>query len=215
MAAPSVTIGVLALQGAFREHLRALSEFEGVSALPVRTKEQLATVDALVIPGGESTTMGLVAERSGLLEELRAMTRARQKPVFATCAGLIMLAQRAQHEKTGGQPLLGGLDVVVDRNFFGTQLQSFEATMDVRLPGDEAASTCHAVFIRAPAILEVGIRVEVLATLPVDKSPRPLEKPCIVAARQGPFLVTAFHPELTADRRWHAYFVDQVRATKG
>eukprot|EP00045_Choanoeca_perplexa_P005361 m.45274 g.45274 ORF g.45274 m.45274 type:complete len:141 (+) comp13080_c0_seq14:630-1052(+) len=118
----AVTIGVLALQGAFREHIQRLNALEGVTAIAVRRGAQLQEVDALVLPGGESTTMGLVAKRSGILQDLQSFVTSK-KPLFATCAGLIMLAKEAQHCKQGGQPLLGVLDVIVDRNFFGSQLQ--------------------------------------------------------------------------------------------
>lgn len=191
-------IGVLALQGAFVEHIARLRRL-GVDALEVRTAAQLATVDGLIIPGGESTTMGLVAQRWGLVEPLRAWVHSG-RPTWGTCAGMILLAERAAGQKQGGQPLLGGLDVTVNRNYFGRQVHSFETTLNV--PSFDPPQS-PGVFIRAPAITEIGVGVEVLAALP---------GPVYVAVRQGAILATAFHPELTADTRWHALFVEMVRA---
>jgi len=188
-------VGVLAVQGAFAEHEAALAEV-GAEARQVRTPEQLDGLDGLVIPGGESTTFGLVAQRSGLLPALQRAVVQQRLPTFGTCAGMIMLARAT----TGGpQPLVGGMDTVVRRNAFGRQVASFEAELDVPALGPEPLV---AVFIRAPWIEQAGTGVEVLASR--DGHP--------VAARQGHLLVTAFHPELTADRRLHARFVDLVRA---
>jgi len=207
-------VGVLALQGAFREHIRLLGKIPGVTAVAVRTQAQLDSVQGLVLPGGESTTMGLVAERSGLLPGLRDLVAKGECPIFATCAGLIMLADKAEGQKDGDQPLLGGLRVTVDRNHFGTQLQSFQTELEINADELGGSPTCTAMFIRAPSILEVhDDTVEVLATLPQALSPNPLESgDSIVAARQGTILVTAFHPELTEDLRWHEVFVRSVQA---
>lgn len=198
-------IGVLALQGAFREHILKLQAL-GVDAVEVRLPRELDDLDALIIPGGESTTMGKLAEAFGLLEPLKAFTR--EKPAWGTCAGLIMLAARAQRQKKGGQPLLGGLDITVDRNYFGRQVDSFEADLDVPALAEVARpedpqGPFHAIFIRAPAVIEVGPEVEVLARLP-DQGP-------IVAVRQGHLLGTAFHPELSNDLRFHRYFLEMVK----
>lgn len=198
----TLKIGVLALQGAFIEHIGMLRRL-GVEAVEVRKPEQLADLDGLIIPGGESTTMGLVAERWGLVEPLRAWVEAG-KPVWGTCAGMILLAERAVGQKQGGQPLLGGLDVTVNRNYFGRQVDSFETDLHVPLWGD---APFHAIFIRAPAIVEIGVTVEPLARVTT-----PTGETVIAAARQQNLLATAFHPELTTDTRWHALFVEMVRA---
>jgi 5'-phosphate synthase pdxT subunit len=189
-------IGVLALQGAFAEHLAMLRRI-GARARLVRLPGELAEVDALVIPGGESTTIGKLLVDYALLEPLRERVRAGL-PVFGTCAGAIMLARDIGRD----QPLLGVMDMVVERNAFGRQLQSFEA--DLPLQG-LAGPPLRAVFIRAPVIAAVGPGVQVLARLPDGR---------IVAARQGPLLATAFHPELTDDQRLHRLFVREVAATR-
>ncbi|MDX6647944.1 MAG: pyridoxal 5-phosphate synthase pdxT subunit, partial [Miltoncostaeaceae bacterium] len=167
----------------------------GADPVQVRRPEELEGLDGLVLPGGESTTVGLVAQRTGLLPALRAAIVEQALPVFGTCAGLIMLAR----ETTGGaQPLIGGLDLVVRRNAFGRQAASFEAELEVPALGPQPVP---GVFIRAPWIEWAGPGVEVLAS----------HRGHIVAARQGDRLVTAFHPELTGDRRFHASFVDGLR----
>jgi len=194
-----VTIGILALQGAFVEH-EAMVRRLGAQAVQVRKPEQLAGLDGLIIPGGESTTMGLVAERWGLVEPLRAWVRSG-KPTWGTCAGMIMLADRATGQKEGGQTLLGGLDVTVNRNYFGRQNESFETWLRVPALGE---APIRAVFIRAPAIIETGNTVEVLAAVPGRG------EDVIAAVRQGNILATAFHPELTDDLRWHALFLAMV-----
>ena len=194
-----VTIGILALQGAFVEH-EAMVRRLGAQAVQVRKPEQLADLDGLIIPGGESTTMGLVAERWGLVEPLRAWVRSG-KPTWGTCAGMIMLADRATGQKEGGQTLLGGLDVTVNRNYFGRQNESFETWLRVPALGE---APIRAVFIRAPAIVAAGASVEVLATVPGRG------EDVIAAVRQGNILATAFHPELTDDLRWHALFLAMV-----
>lgn len=195
-----VRIGVLALQGAFREHV-AMVRKAGGEAVEVRTPEQLEGLDGLIIPGGESTTMGLVAQRWGLVEPLRAWVAAG-KPVWGTCAGMILLANRATGQKQGGQPLLGGLDVTVNRNYFGRQVDSFEALLTVK--GFDPPES-PGIFIRAPGITEIGEAVEPLAELP---------GPVYAAVRQGVILATAFHPELTPDLRWHQLFIEMVRQAK-
>lgn len=196
----NTTIGVLALQGAFLEHETMLRQL-GVRPVEVRKPEQLTGLDGLIIPGGESTTMGLVAERWGLVAPLKAWVQSG-KPTWGTCAGMILLAERAIGQKAGGQPLIGGLDVTVNRNYFGRQADSFETLLHVPVLGEPPI---RAVFIRAPAIVEIGAGVDVLATT----AGRAGEE-VIVAVQQGNLLATAFHPELTNDLRWHAYFVSQV-----
>eukprot|EP00128_Syssomonas_multiformis_P018779 Colp12_sorted_trinity150504_noHs@1294 len=204
---PVINIAVLAIQGAFVEHVNLFNKIPGVKAFQVRSQADLADpkIDGIVIPGGESTTMGIVAERSGLLEPLRKWVHSG-KPTWGTCAGMIMLSNQALHAKQDGQTLIGGLHIVVDRNHFGSQLQSFETKLEAPILGAEPT---HAVFIRAPAVLEAGSDVTVLA-----KYPKANGESVIVAVQQGPLLATAFHPELTADLRWHQLFVDMVRKQK-
>ncbi|NJN81764.1 MAG: pyridoxal 5'-phosphate synthase glutaminase subunit PdxT [Caldilineaceae bacterium] len=192
------------LAGAFAEHISILRRL-GVQAVEVRRPEQLQAIDGLIIPGGESTTMGLIAERWGLVGPLREWVH-RGRPTWGTCAGMILLAEEATGQKKGGQPLLRGLDVTVNRNYFGRQTDSFETMLTVPKLGD---SPCPAVFIRAPAITRAGPEVEVLARLTRDD-----EESIIVAVCQGPILATAFHPELTQDTRWHELFIEMVNAGK-
>lgn len=189
-------IGVLALQGDVREHLIALAAADAV-ARPVRRPEELAEVDALVIPGGESTTMSKLAVLFGMLEPLRERVRAGM-PVYGTCAGMIMLADKLLDGRDD-QETLGGIDMIVRRNAFGRQNESFEAQID--FTGIEGGPV-EGVFIRAPWVESVGASAEVLATYDGHT----------VAVRQGNVLATSFHPELTGDDRVHAYFVDMVRA---
>ncbi|WP_330329479.1 pyridoxal 5'-phosphate synthase glutaminase subunit PdxT [Streptomyces sp. NBC_00536] len=189
-------IGVLALQGDVREHLIALASADAV-ARPVRRPEELAEVDALVIPGGESTTMSKLAVLFGMLEPLRERVRAGM-PVYGTCAGMIMLADKLLGGRDD-QETLGGIDMIVRRNAFGRQNESFEASIDF---AGIAGGPVEGVFIRAPWVESVGAAAEVLATYDGHT----------VAVRQGNVLATSFHPELTGDHRVHAYFVDMVRA---
>ncbi|MFD9036515.1 pyridoxal 5'-phosphate synthase glutaminase subunit PdxT [Streptomyces sp. NPDC059567] len=189
-------IGVLALQGDVREHLIALAAADAV-ARPVRRPEELAEVDGLVIPGGESTTISKLAELFGLMEPLRESIAAGL-PVYGTCAGLIMLADKILDPRSG-QETFGGIDMIVRRNAFGRQNESFEA--GVTVTGIEDGPV-EGVFIRAPWVESVGAQVEVLAE----------HEGHIVAVRQGRALATSFHPELTGDHRIHALFVDMVRA---
>ncbi|GFR41281.1 hypothetical protein Agub_g1956 [Astrephomene gubernaculifera] len=209
-----IRVGVLALQGSFREHMYLLQKVPGVEVVEVRTKEELESVAGLIIPGGESTTMALVAERWGLIPELQSFAKAG-KPVWGTCAGMIFLAEAAEGQKKGGQSLLGGLDITVSRNFFGAQINSFET----RLPAPEcirsfgSTDDFRAVFIRAPAVLSAGPDVEVLAeyTLTPEEVAAHGRDKVIVGVRKGVLMATAFHPELTTDIRWHQAFVDMVR----
>ncbi|MGI8702858.1 MAG: pyridoxal 5'-phosphate synthase glutaminase subunit PdxT [Nocardioidaceae bacterium] len=191
-------VGVLALQGDVREHLAMLAE-AGAEAVPVRRPAELAAVDGLVIPGGESTTIVRLAGIFDLLEPIRERLAAGL-PALGTCAGMIMLADRL----VGGaesQGTFGGLDVAVRRNAFGRQVDSFETELD--FAGFDAP--LHAVFIRAPWVEEVGDDVEVLAT--VADGPAAGR---IVAVRQGPVMATSFHPEIAGDARVHRRFVDMV-----
>jgi 5'-phosphate synthase pdxT subunit len=199
-------VGVLALQGDVREHLAALGA-EGVTAVRVRRPEELAAVDGLVLPGGESTTIARLAVRFGLMEPLRAAVRAGL-PVFGSCAGMVLLADRLL-DAPAGQETVGGLDVTVRRNAFGRQVDSFESS--VRLEGPAlGGDPVPAVFIRAPWVEEAGPEVEVLGRVVGGAGDGK-----IVAVRQGPLLATSFHPELTGDRRVHALFVEIVREARG
>jgi pyridoxal 5'-phosphate synthase pdxT subunit len=188
------TVGVLALQGDVREHLAALASLD-VQALAVRRPGELDACDGLVIPGGESTTMAKLARIFDLLDPLRKRVRAGM-PVFGTCAGMILLADRVL-DGTADQETVGGLDITVRRNAFGRQVDSFEGPLDVA--GLDAP--VHGVFIRAPWVEQVGPGVEVLAT--AHDHP--------VAVRQGPLLATSFHPEVGADLRVHRMFAGMVR----
>ncbi|MFC8587411.1 pyridoxal 5'-phosphate synthase glutaminase subunit PdxT [Streptomyces sp. NPDC057217] len=189
-------MGVLALQGDVREHLIALAAADAV-ARPVRRPEELAEVDGLVIPGGESTTISKLAALFGLMEPLRERIAAGL-PVYGTCAGLIMLADKILDPRSG-QETFGGIDMIVRRNAFGRQNESFEAGVTVE--GVEGGPV-EGVFIRAPWVESIGADVEVLAE----------HEGHVVAVRQGRALATSFHPELTGDHRIHALFVDMVRA---
>ncbi len=191
-------IGVLALQGDVREHVAAL-ESVGARAVPVRDAAGLARVDGLVIPGGESTTISMLAIRWGLMDPLRAAVR-DQMPMFGSCAGMILLADTVRDGRADQQPI-GGIDMVVRRNAFGRQVDSFEA--DVTFPA-VGPDPLRAVFIRAPWVESTGPSVEVLASVPAAVGDR------IVAVRAGSLLATSFHPELTGDHRVHTLFVDIV-----
>jgi len=195
-AAP--TVGVLALQGDVREHLRMIGSL-GADAVAVRRPEELAAVDGLVLPGGESTTMVKLARIFELLEPLREAVSGGL-PAFGTCAGMILLADRLE-DGTAGQETLGGLDMTVRRNAFGRQVDSFETDLDVA----GLDQPVHAVFIRAPWVEEVGDGVEVLAR--VDDGPAAGR---IVAVRSGPLMATSFHPEVGGDARVHQLFLDLI-----
>ncbi len=185
-------VGVLAVQGAFVEHEQMLRRI-GVEPVEVRLPAHLEGIDGLIIPGGESTTIGRVAEKWELLEPIRDLARSGL-PVWGTCAGMILMAKEVV-DGVPGQPLLGLMDVTVRRNAFGRQVDSFETDLEVSALGDPPF---RAVFIRAPLIERVGEGVEVLARL---------EDGTVVAVQQGNLLATAFHPELTEDVRFHRYFV--------
>jgi len=196
----SPLVGVLALQGDVREH-RAMLEQAGARTVAVRRPEELDRVDGLVMPGGESTTMVKLARAFDLVDPLRGRL-AEGMPAFGTCAGMILLAD---HIEGGvpGQQTIGGLDVVVRRNAFGRQVDSFEADLDVAAFEDRF----HALFIRAPWVEKVGSGVSVVATIAAGEAVGR-----IVAVRQGQLLATSFHPEITGDHRFHALFVDIVRS---
>jgi len=220
------TVGVLALQGAFAEHvsiLTRISNSKRIRPLLVRTPADLEKCDALIIPGGESTTIALLARLAGLLEPLRAFVGAQGKPVWGTCAGAILLAEAVVGAKKGGQELLGGIGIKIGRNGWGSQVESFEAPLDV--DGlREPEKPFKGVFIRAPVVLSVNPPklsrppIEIIARLPSSLVPTTMEPGgafdndnldprTIVALRQGRLLLSTFHPELTQDDRFHEYFV--------
>lgn len=190
------TIGVLALQGDVREHLAALTA-AGARAVPVRRPAELAAVDGLVVPGGESTTMSKLAVIFGMLEPLRERVAAGL-PVYGSCAGMIMLADKILDGRDD-QETIGGIDMIVRRNAFGRQNESFEAAVEITGIG---GGPVEGVFIRAPWVESTGARTEVLARL---------DDGTVVAVRSGNLLATSFHPELTGDHRVHELFVDMVR----
>ena len=189
-------IGVLALQGAFIEHQKTLARL-GVESVQVRLPAQLDDLDGLIIPGGESTTIGKLAVQFGLIDPLRDF--ARHKPTWGTCAGMIFLAKDIGIDQ---QPILGVMDIHVNRNAFGRQVDSFEADLKISVLDDEPF---HAVFIRAPLVTAVEPGVDIIATLTDGR---------IVAVEQGHLLATAFHPELTDDTRLHAHFLRLIAAEK-
>ncbi|HEY2557346.1 MAG TPA: pyridoxal 5'-phosphate synthase glutaminase subunit PdxT [Diaminobutyricibacter sp.] len=190
-------VGVLALQGDFREHIAVLRGL-GADAVPIRRESELNDVAGLVIPGGESSVMDKLARAFGLAQPLKAAIAAGL-PVYGTCAGLIMLADTIL-DAIRGQESLGGLDVEVRRNAFGSQLESFETDLDIPAVGEEPM---HAVFIRAPIVESVGPGATPLATLADGR---------VVAVEQGNLVGTSFHPEMTGDTRFHEYFLAKVRA---
>lgn len=186
-------VGVLALQGAVAEHIRSIT-LAGAEGVPIKKVEQLDGIDGLIIPGGESTTIGKLMRKYDFMDAIRQFS-AQGKPIFGTCAGLIVLAERIQGDKEAHLKLM---DITVARNAFGRQRESFETDLPVK----GIDETVRAVFIRAPLILEVGPGVEVLSTY----------KDEIVTARQGHLLAASYHPELTDDYRLHQYFVEMVRS---
>lgn len=200
MAGNSPRVGVLALQGDVREHLAVLTAL-GADARPVRRPEELAAVEGLVLPGGESSVIDKLARAFGMSDPIRDAIAAGM-PMYGTCAGLILLADRIDGG-IEGQQTFGGIDARVARNVFGSQTASFETDLEVPALGDPPV---HAVFIRAPAVLEWGPDTEPLASLPDGR---------VVAIEQGALLGTAFHPESTGETRFHARFLDRVRDRRG
>ncbi|KAJ2367049.1 Senecionine N-oxygenase [Coemansia sp. RSA 2610] len=202
------------LKGAFIEHIHALNALRNTEhiseVIEVRTKAELDRIDALIIPGGESTSIALIAERCGILDDLRAF--ARTKPTWGTCAGLILLAKTAIHTKKGGQKLLDALPVTVSRNQFGRQVDSFTIKLASPCLGDEVPFDY--VFIRAPAIVSIDDpEVEPLVQLPPGHGQTEAsEHGLLVAVKYRNILGTSFHPELTNDTRWHQYFVRMALA---
>lgn len=191
-----VKIGVLGLQGAVREHVRSVEE-SGAEAVVIKRVEQLEEIDGLILPGGESTTMRKLIDKYQFMDQLKEFAN-QGKPVYGTCAGLILLAKRVVGYD---EPHIGAMDVTVERNSFGRQRESFEADLDIT----GVAEDFPAVFIRAPHIVEAGEYVEVISK----------HEGRIVAAREGNILGCSFHPELTDDNRLTAYFVSMVKEAKG
>lgn len=190
-------IGVLALQGDVREHVRVLTDL-GADVTPVRRPSELAQIDGLVLPGGESSVIDKLSRAFGMQQPIREAI-AGGLPVYGTCAGLILLADRIV-DGIAGQQTFGGIDATVRRNAFGSQVDSFETDLDVPALGEPPV---HAVFIRAPLVESAGERAEPLAVLDDGR---------IVAVRQGNLIGTSFHPEVTGEHRFHALFLDTVRS---
>lgn len=205
-------IGVLAIQGAFREHCWKLEKINSVTeVVEVRCPDDLFStsedewrIQGLIIPGGESTTIAIVAERWNLMELLRRWIR-EDKPIWGTCAGMILLADEVVHQKSGGQSILGGLNISVCRNYYGSQVASFESQLRVSDPSLGQEFRQGGIFIRAPGIVAIkGENVQVLATVEFDSK----SQPC--AVKQRNILATAFHPELSSSLVWHEFFVNQI-----
>lgn len=195
----SIRVGILSLQGAFKEHIKILEKC-GVSAVEIRFPEQLDVVDALIIPGGESTTI------SRLLKKYKFRSRLNKfykdgKPIFVTCAGLILIAKNIDGEGRG----LGYIDVDVKRNAYGRQIDSFEELLNINLDGSQNGKKFKSIFIRAPKILNIGKEVEVLGKFGQDA----------VLIRDSNIIASTFHPELTDDLRIHKYFINMIKNNKG
>lgn len=188
------TVGILALQGDFAEHAQCLQEC-GVSTVLIRNSSQLDKVDGLIVPGGESTAMTIIAKRDGLIEPLKEFSE--QRPVWGTCAGLILLADQILNQ----QSILGGLDITIERNSYGRQLNSFESVVNLDAIGIKGM---EGMFIRAPRIIKVGSRVETIGTI------ESVAGKTVVAVRQGNVLGTTFHTELANDNRLLKYFASMI-----
>ena len=227
-----VCVGVVALQGAFVEHCKMLAKLN-VKSREIRNIEDLEGINALILPGGESTAMAKVsAGNNNIFAEISKLVK-NKMPVWGTCAGLILLANKVEGQKTGGQGLIGGLDIVASRNFFGAQVKSFEALLRPPPPRSkrprkrkrtvdgtkenlvqdeshiEKENLFNGIFIRAPAILKANADVEILNSLIVNNCTE-RKREVIVAVKQENILATAFHPELTSDCRWHQYFYEEI-----
>lgn len=198
-----LTIGVLALQGDFREHIRSV-ELAGHSAFALKRFEELQGIDAMIIPGGESTTMAKLAKNFALFEPIRGAI-AQGLPVYGSCAGMIMLAREIEGAASG-QESFGGIDMKVRRNAFGRQVDSFESDIDF---AGIASPPIRGVFIRAPWVESVGSGVEVLASVSTPTGEHP------VAVREGNLIATSFHPEITEDFRVHSYFLEEIVMKSG
>jgi 5'-phosphate synthase pdxT subunit len=199
----SPRIGVLAIQGDVREHINHLTAL-GAQGVLVRSVSELDDLQGLIIPGGESTTMSILAKKNNLFDRLRDL--AKQIPMYGSCAGLIMLANKILDGRPD-QETIGGLDIVAARNAFGRQVDSFE--IDLNMP-DLGAEPFNGVFIRAPLVVSVGHSVEILAQIPNEIFADDQDR--IVAVRQGNLIATSFHPEIVPDLRIHQYFLEMVRS---
>jgi 5'-phosphate synthase pdxT subunit len=197
---PRLKVGVLSLQGDFREHIRSV-ELCGHEAFGLNRAEELQGIDALILPGGESTTIAKLARSFGLLEPIQSAIKAGL-PVYGSCAGMILLADEIEGAALG-QESFGGIDMKVRRNAFGRQVDSFESDIEFRAV---AGPAIRGVFIRAPWVESLGAGVEVLATVATESGNHP------VAVRQGNLLATSFHPEITDDFRVHSFFLDEIAA---
>ncbi len=189
-------VGILALQGDFQEHAAAIHRC-GSRSLLVKHADDLQNIDSLILPGGESTTMGIIASRDSMIEPLRQYLQTG-KPVWGTCAGMILLANQIEGQKNAGQSAIGGLDIAVKRNFFGSQKQSFEIQLSMPVVTDVAL---EALFIRAPGIIKTGRQVTTLASISHEGKQLP------VAVRQQHILATSFHTETTGQNQLHRYFL--------
>ncbi len=190
----NIKIGVLALQGAFREHIRAIQRCK-VAGIEIRHPQQLEDIDGLIIPGGESTTILKLVNKYGFTSFLDNFNK-EQKPIFGTCAGMILLSKKVEGYDFG----LGYIDMEVQRNFYGRQIDSFEEYIEINFPGSLKTEKFKAVFIRAPKVIKTGKHVDVLSRIDED----------IVLARQKNILVSSFHPELEDDLRIHEYFINMI-----
>eukprot|EP01064_Diplonema_japonicum_P003699 TRINITY_DN123_c6_g1_i1.p1 TRINITY_DN123_c6_g1~~TRINITY_DN123_c6_g1_i1.p1 ORF type:complete len:222 (+),score=50.52 TRINITY_DN123_c6_g1_i1:56-721(+) len=215
-------IGVLGIQGGFHEHMEMVKSV-GCEAVDVRKKEQLEGLDGLVLPGGESTAIGLIAHDNGVIEPIRDFIHKEKKPVFGTCAGMIVLSDEVTEQRKGGQALFGGLHTVVNRNGFGRQINSFEHKVNIP-EGIDIKPKGNEIFIRAPLVHEAKPNVTVIATLthsfkdycdPNAAASRPEDnEEVIVGVQQDNILAVSFHPELTNDTTWHQYFKDLILKRK-
>ncbi|XP_062589100.1 pyridoxal 5'-phosphate synthase subunit PdxT-like [Saccostrea cucullata] len=218
----SIKIGILEVQGAFLEHKNALLKAKEQIKLPVQIEtfevrnpsHVTSDLDGMIIPGGESTTISLFLKRNNMIEPLHDWIQNRKHVTWGTCAGMIILARQNENQKIGGQPMLDVMDTDVSRNYFGRQVNSFEAEVNLSdsftqvCPGDK---TYHGVFIRAPAVVQtLSPKVEVLATFTQKEKAEDV----IVAVQQENIIATAFHPELTEDVRWHQFFIKRLLANK-
>ena len=195
----NIKVGVISLQGAFKEHISRLKEC-GISVAEVKFPEQIKDIDGLVIPGGESTTINKLLVKYKFKESLDKFYRDK-KPIFGTCAGLILLAKNIE----GGGRSLGYIDISVQRNAYGRQMESFEELLDIRLDNNQNGGKFKSIFIRAPKILNVGRKVRILGKFKED----------IVLVRDNNVMASTFHPELTEDLRIHQYFINMIKNIKG
>ncbi|EMR11243.1 pyridoxal 5'-phosphate synthase, glutaminase subunit Pdx2 [Pneumocystis murina B123] len=205
----NINVGVLALQGAFYEHYKLLKSFCFVNASLVRNVADLSSLHGLIIPGGESTTIGYLLSIDGLGEEIKARVKNKSLSIWGTCAGMILLAKKVEGMKKGGQYILGCLDIVIKRNYFGRQINSFSSILSSKVIKKEFL----AVFIRAPVVLSIiSPNVSVLATInKAGEDNKILESGAIVAVQQDNILATSFHPELSNDNQWHEWWLNNLK----